>query len=216
MSANPTLVTREHFQYVAAHTRGDDEFLLSLKAAAKADGIPEIQISPAQASLIQIVLKLMQAKQVVEVGCLAGYSAIWMARALPADGLVRTIEVSPKHAKFARDWVAKSDVAGKVEVLEGKGADVLKTMKADSADAAFLDADKDNYPIYLDECMRLVRRGGAIMVDNAFAFGQLLDPNPTDRDVEGVRRFNDYMAAKAGIHGVIVPIGDGCWVGVRE
>ncbi len=216
MSANPTLVTREHFKYVAERTRGDDDFLLDLKKAAAAEGIPPIQISPAQASLMQIVLKLMGAKQVVEVGCLAGYSAIWMARALPPGGLVRTIEISPKHAEFARAWVAKSDVADKVEVLVGAGTDVLKTMSPDSADAAFLDADKDSYPAYLDECMRIVRKGGAIMADNAFAFGQLLESNPTDREVEGVRRFNDYMAAKPGIHGVIVPVGDGCWVGVRE
>jgi caffeoyl-CoA O-methyltransferase len=216
MSANPTLVTREHFRYVAERTRGDDEFLLSLKQAALAAGIPAIQISPAQASLMQIVLKLMGARRVVEVGCLAGYSAIWMARALPPDGMVRTIELSPERAAFAREWIARSDVAGKIEVLQGAGAEVLKTMQADSADAAFLDADKDNYPVYLDECMRIVRRGGAIMADNAFAFGQLLDPDPTDREVAGVRRFNDYMAAKPGIHGMIVPVGDGCWFGVRE
>jgi predicted O-methyltransferase YrrM len=216
MSANPTLVTREHFQYVAHHTRGDDKFLAELKQAAKAEGIPSIQISPAQASLMQVVLKLGRAREVVEVGCLAGYSAIWMARALPAGGKVRTIEINPKHAKFARDWIAKSDVSDKIEVIEGPGVDVLKSMRADSADAAFLDADKGSYPIYLDECMRIVRRGGAIMADNAFAFGQLFDEHPTDREVPAVRQFNDYAAKKVGLHGVIVPIGDGCWIAVRE
>jgi caffeoyl-CoA O-methyltransferase len=139
-----------------------------------------------------------------------------MARSLPADGRVRTIEISPRHAALAREWIAKSDVAGRVDVLEGAGAEVLKTMADDSADAAFLDADKANYPLYLDECLRIVRKGGVIMADNAFAFGQLLDEQPTEGGVEAVRRFNDYIATKPGLHSVIVPLGDGCWVGVRE
>lgn len=216
MSANPTLVTREHFAYVAERTRGDDEFLVALKKAAANADIPAIWISPAQASFMQIVLKLHRAKRVVEVGCLAGYSAIAMARALPADGLVQTIEIDPRHAAFAREWIAKSDVAGRVEVLEGAGAEVLRTLPDNSADASFLDADKANYPLYLDESLRVVKPGGLIMADNAFAFGQLLDKTPTEGGVEAVRRFNDYMAAKKGIQAVIVPIGDGCWVGVKE
>lgn len=214
--SEPCPVTRKHLQYVADRTRPDDDFLEQLKAAAKAHDIPSIAIGAAQASLMQVVLKAARAKHVVEVGCLAGYSAIQMARALPADGRVRTIELNPKHAAFAREWIGKSDVAGKVEVIEGAGVEVLKTLAADSADAAFLDADKENYPKYLDECLRIVRRGGLIMADNAFAFGQLFDEVPDESGVHAVRRFNDYMAAKPGLHGVIAPIGDGCWVAVKE
>ncbi|MCC7509615.1 MAG: O-methyltransferase [Planctomycetes bacterium] len=212
----PCPVTRKHLLYVAERTRGDDDFLVALKEAARADDIPAIWISPAQASLMQIALKLKGARDVVEVGCLAGYSAIQMARALPEGGRVRTIEILPKHAAFARDWINRSDVAGKVDVLEGAGVDVLKTLASDSADAAFLDADKENYPRYLDECMRIVRAGGLIMADNAFAFGQLFDEVPQESGVHAVRRFNDYMAAKPGLHAVIAPIGDGCWIAVKE
>lgn len=214
--SEPCPVTRKHLQYVADRTRRDDDFLAKLKEAAKAHDIPSISIGPAQASLMQIVLKASGARQVVEVGCLAGYSAIQMARALPANGRVRTIELNPKHAAFAREWIGKSDVAGKVEVIEGAGVEVLKTFATDSADAAFLDADKENYPKYLDECLRIVRRGGLIMADNAFAFGQLFDEVPDESGVHAVRNFNDYMAAKPGLHGVIAPIGDGCWVAVKE
>src|SRR5436190_19655211 len=119
MSENPTLVTARHFDYVASHTVREDDFLKSLKRAAAEAGIPPIAISPAQASLMQILLKATGAKNVVEVGTLGGYSAIWMARALPKDGRVRTLEISQKHAEFARSWIAKSDVAGKIEVLVG-------------------------------------------------------------------------------------------------
>lgn len=216
MSENDARVTQRHYDYLSARTRGDDQFLKDLKAEAKKAGIPSIAIGAAQASFMQIALKLKGARHVVEVGTLAGYSAIQMARALPADGLVTTIEYLPKHADFAEAWVTKSDVKGKVKVLRGKGADVLKTLPAKSADACFLDADKDNYPVYLDECMRILRPGGLVMADNAFAFGQLFDEAPTDREVAGVRRFNDYIAAKKNIHAVIAPFGDGCWVGVME
>ena len=195
MSETSTLVSADHYRYVAERTTREDEFLRELKRAAKAEGIPEIWIAPEQASFMQILLRLAKAREVVEVGTLAGYSAIamarardvvevgtlagysaiTMARALPAEGRVRTIELEKKHADFAERWIAKSDVAARVEVHRGAGMDVLPRFAADSADAAFLDADKSSYPLYLKECLRIVRRGGLIMVDNAFAFGVLRD-----------------------------------------
>lgn len=209
-------VTEEHFHYIAAHTTAEDAFLEELKREAAAAGIPEIWIAPEQASFIQILLKLGRAREVVEVGTLAGYSAIVMARALPEDGRVRTIELEAKHADFAEEWIARSDVPDRVSVHRGAGMDVLPRFEADSADAAFLDADKSSYPLYLEQSLRIVRPGGLILVDNAFAFGQLLDPSPTDREVPAIRAFNEIMAKESRVHGVIVPIGDGLWVGVRS
>jgi len=216
MSAEATLVTARHFEYLAARTAPEGDFLGQLKVAASAAGIPSIWISPAQASLMQILLKLHGARTVLEVGTLAGYSAIAMARALPPDGHVHTIELADRHADFAQSWVARSDVAGRVTVHRGAGLAVLPHFAADSADAAFLDADKGNYPGYLEHALRIVRSGGLIMVDNAFAFGQLFDEHPTDREVGAVRAFNDVMAAERRVHAVIVPIGDGLWVGVKR
>jgi predicted O-methyltransferase YrrM len=215
MSTSSTLVTAEHFAYIAARTRGEDAFLGELKTAARAAGIPPIWIAPEQASFMQVMLRAIGARRVVEVGTLAGYSAIQMARALPADGRVDTIELARTHAEFARDWIARSDVAGRVRVHEGRGDDVLRTFAADSADAAFLDADKASYPQYLEHALRIVRPGGLILVDNAFAFGQILDEHPTDREVAAVRAFNDLMARERRVQGIIVPIGDGLWVAVK-
>lgn len=216
MSSSSSPVSTQHFEYLAARTQGDDEFLIHLKAAAAKAGIPPIWVSPEQASLMQILLATSGAREVVEVGTLAGYSAITMARALPEGGRVRTIELEDRHADFAEEWAGRSDVAGRVEVHRGAGTDVLATFEDDSADACFLDADKSNYPSYLDACMRIVRPGGLILVDNAFAFGQLLDEHPTDGEVAAVRAFNDYVPTVSGLKAVIVPIGDGLWVGVRE
>jgi len=216
MSEASTLVTADHYRYVSERTTREDDFLKDLKRAAVAEGIPSIWVAPEQASLMQILLRLAKAREVVEVGTLAGYSAIAMARALPEGGRVRSIELVAKHADFAERWVKTSDVAGKVEVHRGAGMDVLPGFATDSADAAFLDADKSSYPKYLAECLRIVRRGGLIMVDNAFAFGELFATTPSDREVAAMRAFNDHMATVDALQSVIVPLGDGLWVGVKR
>lgn len=215
MSGSSTLVTEKHFAYLAERTRGDDAFLRDLKAAAAAAGIPQIWVAPEQASFLQVLLRLRGARDVVEVGTLAGYSAIAMARALPPAGRVRTVEREPAHVAFARQWIGKSDVADRIEVLEGDARDVLARLAPASADACFIDADKDNYPHYLEHCMRILRPRGLLLVDNAFAFGELFDPAATDPSVHAIRRFNDLVAARPDLQALIVPLGDGCWVGVK-
>ena len=216
MCEESTEVTARHFRYLVERTWPEDDFLRDLKDSARAEGIPTIWISPEQASFMQILLKLGGAREVVEVGTLAGYSAIALARALPPGGRVRTIEIEGRHADFAERWIARSDVADRIEVHRGPGAEVLPTFEADSADAAFIDADKENYRLYLDECLRIVRRGGLIIVDNAFAFGRLFDEHPDRDDVGPIRAFNDYRAGVKQLHSIVVPIGDGCWVGVKR
>ncbi|HPF37598.1 MAG TPA: O-methyltransferase [Phycisphaerae bacterium] len=216
MSEQSTQITDRHFEYIAERTIREDAFLAALKEAATSEGIPQIWIAPEQAALMRILLRSTGAKRVVEVGTLAGYSAIAMARALPSNGRVTTIDISEKHAEFARRWIAQSDVAGKIDVIVGAGMEILPTLDDDSADAAFLDADKASYPEYLAESIRIVRRGGLIMVDNAFAFGQLFDEAPTDPEAPAVKAFNEIIASDARLESVIVPMGDGLWVCVNR
>lgn len=216
MADSETCIPQALAAYIATRTAGDDEFLTALKRAARDRGLPEIWISPAQASFIAILLRLCKAREVVEVGTLAGYAAIRMARALPLTGRVRTLEVEPAHAAFAREWVAKSDVSSRVQVLEGAAAQILPTMATGSVDAIFLDADKPSYPTYLEEAMRLLPPGGLFMADNAFAFGQVLDAAPTDPEAPAMAAFNEVLAADPRLEGAIVPLGDGLWVGVKN
>ena len=215
MSEECTPITAEYFRYLAERTAREDDFLRRLKDAARAEGIPTIWIGPEQASFMQVLLKLCRAREVVEMGTLAGYSAIAMARALPPGGRVRTIEIEDEHADFAERWIAKSDVADRIEVHRGPAADVLPTFETDSADASFIDADKEGYCLYLDQCLRVVRRGGLIMADNAFAFGRLFEEDSDDPGVPAIREFNDYIARRKELHSIIAPIGDGCWVAVK-
>lgn len=213
MSETSSPVTAEHFKYLARRTTQEDVFLRNLKASARTEGIPPIWISPEQGSFIQILLMGTGARDVVEVGTLAGYSAVWMARALPENGRVRTIERSSQYADFAKHWIARSDVAHKISVHRGKASEILATFAANSADAIFIDADKEGYTSYLEEGKRIVRRGGLILADNAFGFGRLFDA--ADPDVSIMRAFNDLMANETGLKSIIVPIGDGLWVGLK-
>ena len=214
MSEEHSVVDTRHFQYIGERTTPEDPFLRDLKAAARDEGLPAIWIAPEQVALLQVLLRATGACEVLEIGTLGGLSAIGMARALPPGGRVRTIEIEPKHADFAERWIAKSDAAGRIQVLRGPAAEVLPGL-AGPFDVAFLDADKANYPLYLTECLRLVRPGGLILADNALAFGRLFE-EPADDSVKAVRRFNDVMAATAEVQGVIVPLGDGLWVAVRR
>jgi len=213
MSDSTQAISKGLIEYLAARTVGDDAFLYELKSAALAADMPSISIAAEQGSLLQILLRIARAKEVVEVGTLAGYSAIWMARALPGDGRVRTVELSAKHAEFARAWIAKSDVATRIQVLEGRGDDVLRTIQPASVDAVFLDADKSGYADYLEQAARILRPSGLLLVDNAFAFGQVLDAHPRDREAPAIQAFNEKLARDARFQALIVPIGDGLWVG---
>jgi predicted O-methyltransferase YrrM len=212
MSAEASPVTIHHHRYIREHVPPEDAYLARLREAAIDANIPPIWIAHEEAHFLAVLLRLIGAKRVIEVGTLAGYSAIAMARALPPDGHLDTIEISPKHFDFAKQWVAKSNVAGRVKVHKGAGMDVLPSFAANSVDAMFLDADKGSYGLYLEQALRIVRPDGLILADNALAFGQLLDPNPSDREVPAVRAFNDAVAKNRGVEGVIVPLGDGVWV----
>jgi caffeoyl-CoA O-methyltransferase len=216
MSTTSEPVSAALLDYVARRTRGDDDFLKELKAAARAAGLPEIWIAPEQASFLQVAVAATGARRVVEVGTLAGSTAIALARALPSGGRVDTCEISEKHAAFAREWIAKSDVSGRVTVHLGDARRTLAGFADSSVDAILIDADKQGYADYLRHALRLLRPGGLFFADNAFGFGQLLAAHPTDPDVATIRAFNDLVAGTRELQAVIVPLGDGCWFGVRR
>ncbi|MEO0480003.1 MAG: O-methyltransferase [Planctomycetota bacterium] len=193
----------------------DDEFFESMRAAALEAGIPSISIDKAQASMIQAALRAIGAKEVVEVGTLFGGTALRMARALPEDGRVRTFEIESKHADFAEHWIARSDAAGKVEVHRGDARETLPRVPDASIDAMFIDADKVGYETYIAEAARVLRDHGLLLVDNAFAFGDLLDESCTDESVLAIRAVNDNLRQNPLFEGSIVPLGDGFWFCTR-
>ncbi len=194
----------------------EDDLLANLKLEAIAAGIPEIQISPEQATYMQVFLRAMGARRVLEVGTLGGYSSIVMARALPPDGSVVTIEVDPLRAEFARDQARRAGLAEIIEVRVGSGIDVLERDLAGTGpyDFAFIDADKPSYVRYLELIFPLMRPGGVIAGDNALAWGRIADDDSDDPSVLGMQAFNQAMAAHPGLQSALVPIGDGMCIGV--
>lgn len=211
-----TPLTDEICDYMIRTFPAEDDLLRTLRAEAVAAGIPEIQIAPEQAAFMQVLLRGIGARRVVEVGTLGGYSAIVMARALPADGELVTIERDPLRAEFAREQVAKAGLSGVVRVLIGAGSDVLERELAGTGpyDFAFIDADKPGYVRYLELIYPLMRTGGMIAGDNALAWGRIADEGTDDPDVRGMQAFNRAMAEHPGLISSIVPTGDGMCVGV--
>lgn len=214
MSTTSTPVDESLFTFIAGTTIPEDGFLRDLRVAATAAGLPEIHIAPEQAAFLQIVLRASNARTVVEVGTLGGYSAIAMARGLPVDGRVITCEIDPHHAAFAREWVVRSDQRGKIEVRPGDAADTLRTLAPESADAIFLDADKPGYVTYLQHARRILRPGGVLLADNVLAGGDVA--NGTGPTAVAMRAFLAAVKAAPELSSVIVPLGDGCLFGVKQ
>ncbi|KAG9001475.1 hypothetical protein FRB94_006583 [Tulasnella sp. JGI-2019a] len=171
-----------------------DPLLDNISTEAAKQGVPLISVSKAQGKFMNLLLKSMQAKKVLEVGTLAGFSGIWMARALPDDGQLVTLEYSDLHAKVAEANFAAAKLTHKVKIIVGKAADTLPTITEDGTfDLAFIDADKTGNLDYYIHAKRLVRSGGVIIVDNVVRNGFVAVPEVTDTAIEGVRRLLEYV-----------------------
>jgi predicted O-methyltransferase YrrM len=167
-----------------------------LQSIAAAD-LPTISVSPNQGKLLFILAKAMGARRVLELGTLAGYSTIWLARAVPPGGSVVTIEVDPRHAKIARANIARAGMADRIDLRVGAALEVLPGLAAGNAgpfDLIFIDADKVGYPDYLSWAIKLARPGALILADNVIRDGAVADPASKDASVLAVRRFNEMLA----------------------
>jgi len=202
--------------YVAGLFAPEDEVLRDLRRTIAERELPEIYISPEQGRLLQVLLAAVGARTVLEIGTLGGYSAIWMARALPRDGRLLTLEIDPARAELARATIARAGLDAVVEVRVGDAADILDELvvAGRTFDVAFIDADKERYPMYLERTLELVRSGGLILGDNAFREGRVLDEDAPDDGTAGMQRFNEMMARHRRLLSTIIPVRDGLAVGV--
>lgn len=200
--------------YIASLFAREDAVLMSLREQADRSGLPPIAISPDEGRLLQVLLRAIGAKRVLEVGTLGGYSAIWMARALPADGILLSIDIDADHAAFATRFIARAGLESVVTVRVGRALDVLPSLDGEQFDAIFLDADKEPLPTYLDWALRLVRPGGMIIADNVLWGGKVLDASIDDDATRAVREFNRRFAEDPRITGIVVPTHDGVAVGI--
>ena len=170
----------------------------ALRANTKA-GLPAIDVAPNQGKFLQLLVQLRGARRILEIGTLGGYSSIWMARALPADGRLTTLEFSPKHAEVARANIAHAGLEKIVEIRVGPALETLAKMDKEGTepfDLIFIDADKPNNPNYLPWALKFSRPGTLLIGDNIVREGEVADPTSTDPNVQGQRRFLELMAAE--------------------
>jgi predicted O-methyltransferase YrrM len=176
-----------------------DEALKVALGASEAAGLPAINVSPPQGKLLQVLAKTVGARAILEMGTLGGYSTIWLARALPPEGRLVTLEADPKHAEIAQANIARAGLADKVDLRLGRALDILPRLAAEGVgpfDFIFIDADKPSYAEYFSWALKLSRRGTLIIGDNVIRRGGVINPAAEDPRVPGVRRFNEVVAAE--------------------
>lgn len=200
--------------YIEGLLMPQDDALLKAEESLTAENIPQISVSPNQGKLLQIMAFSCNAKRILEVGTLAGYSTIWMARALPEDGKLITIEFEPHHAETAKKNIHRAGLDSKVEIITGKAIEVMEKMIADNTepfDMIFIDADKPPYTVYFQQALKLSHPGTIIIADNVIRNGDILHENSSDEKVLGVQRFNKFLSECKEVNATIIQT-----VGVKE
>jgi len=199
-------------RYVTELFAVEDPILAAIRERHAAANLPPINISPDEGKLLHLLLRIIEATTVLELGSLGGYSGVWLARALPAHGRLTTIEKDPRHAAIARQ--AFNEAGSRVRLIEGGALDVLPTLSP-GFDAVFIDADKEPLPQYFEWGMRLLRRGGLLLCDNAFFHGAVVDDADHSPGAAGVRAFNQLAASDPRLVATAVPVRDGLVVGLK-
>ena len=189
-------------EYLNARLIGADPLLDEARAASLQGGLPDIAVAPNQGKLLHLLARIHGAKNILEIGTLGGYSTIWLARALPPDGSLITLEAEPKHAEVASANIARAGFAKIVDLRLGRAIDTLPRLEAEGRgpfDMVFVDADKASIPDYFTWALKLSRPGALIIVDNVIRKGAVIEDENPDPNVQGVRRFNEMLAAETRV-----------------
>lgn len=184
-----------------------DEALEAALRDSRAAGLPEIQISPNEGKLLQLLAGISGARRILEIGTLGGYSAIHLARALPEDGALISLELDEGHADVARRNIERAALSEKIEILVGDARELLSAMVESGIepfDLVFIDADKEGYPEYLERSLRLCRPGSLILADNTIRGGSVLDP--ADESSRATREFNERLARHSRLSATLLPV----------
>jgi len=193
--------------YLAGKLIPPDSALDSAQAATAAAGMPSISVSPTQGKLLQILATSLEARAILEIGTLGGYSTIWLARGLAPGGKIVTLEKEKKHADVARQNIANAGFAHVVDLRVGSALDTLPTLGAEGLgpfDFIFIDADKQNIPKYFEWALKLSHSGSMIMVDNVVRDGDVIDADSDDPNTRGVRTFFDMLADTPRVTGTAI------------
>lgn len=188
--------------YANALLGNEDPLLGSMRSEAAEEGLPAIQVPPEIGRLLTLLIKLRGARRVLEIGTLFGYSTVIMARALPGNGSLLSLEFEPKHAVIARRNLERAGVSARARVEQGDAAELLRRLSDETFDLVFIDADKASYPVYLQQSLRLTRSGSVIVADNVWRGGEVVDPQ--DDNARGAAEFNRMVADESRLLTVFI------------
>ncbi len=213
MSNRTISLTQELYEYLLRVSVDEPVALRSLREETARHEFARMQISPEQGQFMRFLVELMGARRALEVGVFTGYSALSVALGLPEDGELVACDVSEEYTAVARRHWSQAGVANRISLRLGPALDTLNELIAenrrDHFDFAFIDADKTNYWNYFEACLKLVRPGGLILVDNVLWGGRVIDTQARDEDTQAIRQFNDRLAAEKRVQRCMVPIADG-------
>ncbi|MGB9800586.1 MAG: O-methyltransferase [Thermanaerothrix sp.] len=202
--------------YITRLFAPEDKILRQVREASLDQGLPDIAITPEEGAFLSLLVRLCRARRVLEIGTLVGYSTLWLARALPPDGIVVTIEKSARHAALARQNFERAGLAERILLLEGEAKHLLsKAARLGPFDFVFIDADKEGYPFYYDWALTMVPSGGVIAFHNALWGGSVALPfhGPA---IDAIRNFNHMIANDSRVVAHIYPAGDGTLIAVKR
>lgn len=187
--------------YFSSKLQKSDPIMSSILKANAEAGLPAIDVSPNQGKLLYLLAKLKGAKNILEIGTLGGYSSVWLARALPEDGHLVTLEFSEKHAKVANENIKNAGLENQIEIMVGPALGTLPILKKRllSFDLIFIDADKPNNPEYLKWALELSKPGTVIITDNVVRNGKVIEDDPEDSNVQGIRQFINLLSEESRI-----------------
>jgi len=189
----------------------EDDELKQVLQAIRENGMPEVSIAPAYGRLLTLLVQASGARSILEIGALGGYSGICLCRGLPADGRLTSLELKEEYAQLAGSHLEKAGFKDRVEYRIGPAADSLAELKREGKtfDFFFIDADKENYPLYLDYAIELANPGALIAGDNCFLRGRTLNSDKNGPSVQAVRRFNERIATDDRLVSTLLPAYDG-------
>ena len=209
------LRSEQMLNYCRDHSQADSALLIELEQYTwENEDVPQMLSGKLVGKFLQSVIKMIAAKNIVEVGTFTGYSALQMAEALPVDGRIHTCELMEKHAKTAQSFFDRSDYGNKITIHQGLALDSLEQLQTGSFDMAFIDADKTNYLEYYQRCLALIKKGGIIILDNMLWGGDVL--NPQEDDAKALRKTGDYIQNDERIFNTLLPIRDGLMLCIKN
>jgi len=220
MSFQHIHMTETLTEYVRSVSAAEPEYLIRLREETARDPSARMQITVEQGVLMGMLARLVHAKKALEIGVFTGYSSISVALALPEDGRLIACDVSEQWTSIARRYWAEAGVAHKIELRLQPAVQSLDELitegHAETFDFAFIDADKVNYDVYYEHCMKLVRPGGLIAVDNVLWHGRVIDPAVNDEDTVAMRAFNLKRRSDDRVHLCMLPMGDGVTLALKK